>query len=261
MSRFATERAARPARVPFAGTLRATLIDNWAPVSYPGDPNAPGGPAANPYQAPVADLVQPYVAPPGPPEQLARAPKVFGVLSIVFASIVMLVGLLGLLAGAAASVMGSAGELTAGAEGGNDDLQKAKLFMGPMVDVYRGISYQSIILTLMSIVLLVIGIGQVRYRKWARSWSVYWGGAALACVAAMIAISMLIITPAYSEMFAGLARMAPNQRGVASASMGNGFMGMMGGSLAVFTVIFYAPYPLLLLFFFSRDNVRAAMTR
>jgi hypothetical protein len=29
----------------------------------------------------------------------------------------------------------------------------------------------------------------------------------------------------------------------------------------VFTVIFYAPYPLLLLYFFSRDNVRASMTR
>jgi hypothetical protein len=229
-------------------------------MTFPGDPDAPGGPA-NPYQAPVADLVQPYVAPAGPPEHLARAPKVFGVLSIVFASIVMLGGLMGLIAGAAASVVGSAGELTAGAEGGNADLQKAKLFMGPMVDVYRGISYQSIILTVMSIVLLIIGIGQVRYRKWARSWSVYWGGAALACVAAMIAISMLIITPAYSEMFAGLARMAPDQRGVTSASIGSGFMGMLGGSLAVFTVIFYAPYPLLMLYFFSRDNVRASMAR
>lgn len=228
-------------------------------MSFPGDPNAPGGPA-NPYQAPVADLVQPYVAPEGPPEQLARAPKVFGVLSIVFASIIMVCGLLGLMAGAAASVM-----QTAGAEGleagGNDDMQKVKMFMGPMVEVYRGISYQSVILTLMSIALLVIGIGQVRYRKWARGASVYWGGTALACVAAMIAISMLIITPAYSEMFEGLARMAPNQRGVASAKMGGGLMGMMGGSLAVMTVIFYAPYPLLLLYFFSRDNVRASMTR
>jgi len=229
-------------------------------MSYPGDPSAPGGPA-NPYQAPVADLVQPYVAPAGPPEELARSPKVFGVLSIVFASIVMVGGLLGLMAGAAASVMGSTGELTAGAEGGNDDMQKAKVFMGPMVDVYRGVSYQSIILTVMSVALLVIGIGQVRYRRWARGGSVYWGGAALACVAAMIAISMLIITPAYAAMFAGLARMAPDARGVASASMGNGFMGMMGGSLAVFTVILYAPYPLLLLYFFSRDNVRASMTR
>ena len=228
-------------------------------MTYPGDPNAPGGPA-NPYQAPVADLAQPYVAPAGPPEALARSPKVFGVLSIVFASIVMLAALVGLLAGAAASVMGS-GELPAGVEGGNADLQKAKLLMAPMLDVYRGVSYVSIILTLMSIALLVIGIGQVRYRKWARSWSVYWGGAALACVAAMIAISMVIITPAYAEMFAGLARTAANQRGMAPASMGSGFNAMMTGWLAVLTVFFYAPYPLLLLFFFSRDNVRASMTR
>ena len=48
---------------------------------------------------------------------------------------------------------------------------------------------------------------------------------------------------------------------MASASMGSGFMRMMGGSMAIVTVILYAPYPLLMLFFFSRDNVRASMTR
>jgi hypothetical protein len=31
--------------------------------------------------------------------------------------------------------------------------------------------------------------------------------------------------------------------------------------MAVFTVILYSPYPLLLLYFFSRDNVRASMSR
>ena len=77
----------------------------------------------------------------------------------------------------------------------------------------------------------------------------------------MLAISTLIITPAYAEIFAGLAHTAANQRGMASASMGSGFKGMMGGWLAVLTVLLYAPYPLLLLYFFSRDNVRASMTR
>jgi hypothetical protein len=235
-------------------------------MSFPGDPNAPGpGDPHNPYQAPVADLAPAYVPPPGPPEQLARSPKVFGVLSIVFASIVMLFGLLGMMAGAAASVAGSAGEvaasMTEGDEAGQEAVRGLKGMMAPMMDVYRGISYQSIILTIMSVALLVIGIGQVRYRKWAQKWSVYWGGTALGCVGAMIAIILLVISPAYADMFEAMARMSPDQKGMAAAQMGSGFMRMMGGSMAVLTIIFYAPYPLLMLFFFSRDNVRASMTR
>ena len=34
----------------------------------------------------------------------------------------------------------------------------------------------------------------------------YWGGAGLACVAAMVAISLLIISPAYAELFNSAAR-------------------------------------------------------
>ena len=68
----------------------------------------------------------------------------------------------------------------------------------------------------MSALLLAIGIGQLRYRAWAQRWSVYWGVAGLVCVALMVAISMLVISPAYAEMFDSLSRLKPGGDGQAA---------------------------------------------
>ena len=40
----------------------------------------------------------------------------------------------------------------------------------------------------------------------------------------------------------------------------SGFGSIFGGTFAVMTVVFYAPYPALMLLFFTRDHVRASMT-
>ena len=37
--------------------------------------------------------------------------------------------------------------------------------------------------------------------------------------------------------------------------------GILGGTFAVISVVVYAPYPSLMLLFFTRDRVRASMTR
>jgi hypothetical protein len=133
--------------------------------------------------------------------------------------------------------------------------------MGPMTKVYGGIGLQSLILFVMSAALLVIGIGQLRYRAWACRWSVYWGGAGLVCVALMVAISLLVISPAYGEMFESMARLKQSA-GEGGADVGAAMGGMsavFGGTFAILCVIFYAPYPALMLLFFTRERVRASM--
>jgi len=220
-------------------------------MSFPEGPNAPGDPS-NPYQAPVAELAQ-------PPELIAVSPKVIGILSIVFASIVMVAGLIGLLVFEAASRR-YLSPVTAAEEYSPWSMDMLRVVLAPMRDVHRGFMYQCAILTVMSIALLVIGIGQVRYRKWACNASLSWGGTALVCVGAMIAIVMLIITPAYSAIF-DLAARLPSRVIAARVATWNGLIGTARDWLMAITVVLYTPYPVVLLYFFSRGNVRAAMTR
>jgi hypothetical protein len=211
----------------------------------------------SPYQPPTADLT-----PPPPelqalePHERSGAPKVFGVLSIIFASLVLLSSSFGILMTLATSAFSDMSNLVPEAE----KTQEAAAMMEPMIRVYRGIGLQSAILFVMSALLLAIGIGQVRYRAWARRWSVYWGVAGLVCVAAMVVISLLIISPAYAQFFEGLSQLKPQGDGQQMPSMGP-LAGIFGGTFAVICVIFYGPYPALLLMFFTRDRVRASMTR
>jgi hypothetical protein len=212
----------------------------------------------SPYQPPNADLT-------GPPPELAAlqphersgAPKVFGVLSIVFASIVLLFSSVGMLATLATSAASGMGNVVSDP----DKAAEVTAMMQPMAKVYQGIGLESAILFVMSALLLAIGIGQLRYRAWAQRWSVYWGAAGLACVGLMVAISLLVVAPAYAQFFDSLSQIKPQGGGQAPAPSMGPMAGMFGGTFAAMSVIVYAPYPALMLLFFTRDRVRASMTR
>jgi len=211
----------------------------------------------SPYQPPSADLADSSPGlPPLEPHVRSGAPKVFGVLSIIFASLVLLSSSLGMLMMLATSAFSDLGNLVPEAE----KTQDVAAMMEPMVRIYRGIGLQSAILFVMSALLLAIGIGQLRYRVWAQRWSVYWGAAGLVCVAAMVAISLLIISPAYAQFFQGLSQLKPQGDGQPQMPSMGPLAGIFGGTFAVVCVLFYGPYPALMLMFFTRDRVRASMT-
>jgi hypothetical protein len=210
-------------------------------MNTPEDPNSP-------YQAPAQALSAgaeelSTLA----PHERAGAPKVFGVLSIIFASIELLLSGVGMLMGAA---LGAAERL------GNGSTERPELsaMMRPLAKVYQGVGIQSLILFVMSALLLAIGIGQVRYRAWACRWSVYWGAAGLVCVGLIVAISLLIISPAYAELFE-----AAHRAGTQEIPNMSAFGTMMGGTFAAVSVVLHAPYPTIMLLFFTRARVRASM--
>lgn len=218
--------------------------------------NTPTDPPS-PYQSPTADLSQP-VAPLEelPPHQRSAAPKVFGVLSIIFSSMVLLGSSLGLLGTVASSALEGMGNMVNDA----DKAAEINAMVAPMARVYQGLGLESLILFLMSALLLAIGIGQLRYRAWARRWSVYWAVAGLACVVLLVVISMLIVSPAYADLLDGLSRIKP-QNGEAPMPQMGALSGMVGGVFAVMAIVLYTPYPALMLLFFTREHVRASMTR
>jgi len=218
-------------------------------VNTPTDPPSP-------YQSPTADLSQP-VAPLQelPPHQRSGAPKVFGVLSLIFSSVVLLGSALGLLGTLASSALAGAGNMVPDA----DKAAELNAMLAPMARVYQGLGLESLILFLMSVLLLAIGIGQLRYRAWARRWSVYWAVAGLACVVLLVVISMVIVSPAYADLLDALSRIKP-PNGEQMPQLG-ALSGMVGGVFAVIAIILYTPYPALMLLFFTREHVRASMTR
>jgi hypothetical protein len=213
-------------------------------------PDDPQNPFAPPQSADALAPPRDMSALPGPPSSV---PKVFGVLSIIFASIVMLGGLLGSCSMCAGQMMGSVPQV-------GPHAAEMRAMIEPMKTVYNGIGLQSLLLLAMSVWLLVIGIGQLRYRAWAQKQSVAWGGAGLIGVGLMVAMSVLMIGPAYKEMFDALAHMPDMGRGTPQMQMPSGMGTLLGGSMSAIIVVLYAPYPILMLAMFSREHVKASMT-
>lgn len=130
--------------------------------------------------------------------------------------------------------------------------------LSAMRAVYGGLGIIGIVLSGMSGALMAIGIGQLRYRAWAQRWSVYWGIAGLVGVTVMVLVSVLVIGPGYIDMFSAI----PAKHGGASPAAGMGAIGnVFGGVYAMMFVMFYAPYPILMIAFFNRAHVKSAMMR
>ena len=121
-----------------------------------------------------------------------------------------------------------------------------------MSTMYFGMGIVSTILTAMSAWLLALGIGQLRYRKWAATWTPRWGIVALGS----LVIMAILVTTTFGSLMGGVNAMEGGVNPEAGKQVGK----MIGAVYASMMVLFYAPYPILLLVYFTRDRVRAAMT-
>lgn len=213
----------------------------------PLEPNHPG--AINPgAQQPGRPLLPP-----------SGAPKTFGVLSIIFASLILLLNLPMTCAGFAGSSMTQMGSQMSQFMPPSEDVPAYVL--SEMMDVvgtlYSVMGFMALIFIAMSGWLLAIGIGQVRYRRWAADHSVYWGVGGILALVVMIGILLIYIGPAYQEMFDVLTQADADLAAI--SGMFGSIGSMLSGWAGVSMCIFYLPYPILMLAFFRKDNVRAAM--
>jgi len=176
------------------------------------------------------------------PGGVTAVPRTFGILSIVFSSLVLvgsLFGLLGLIVPVA---------LKHAPPTRPEDAQA----MAMLSSMYTCMGLISAILTVMSSALLALGIGQLRYRKWAAVWSVRWAIVALGAVVVMA----ILMTTTMRSTLGSVATMGGAGNPQAAREVGS----MFGLIYASMVVVFYSPYPILMLVYFSRERVRAAMT-
>jgi hypothetical protein len=213
----------------------------------------------NPYAPPAAAETAWDPADEAPAAHSA-VPKVFGILSIIFGSLVLLGGLMGGCMGLfGGGMVGKIGALGGQGNASPEQQQVLEAMMSHLGTIYSALGIQGLVLAAMSGWLLALGIGQLRYRRWACRGSVYWGGAALAVLVGMLLLALVVIGPAYQAMFDDLARVSPS--GSAPAAFTSNLGTIFGGGSGVVMAVFYAPYPILLLYYFSRERVRAVMTR
>lgn len=172
----------------------------------------------------------------------SKIPQVMGILSIVFGSLVGLFSLFGLLGTGMMMGMPTGGEVQ-----GFDQTYEDFLEIARVPNLINGV-----LMVGMSIALLVIGIGQVKYRKWAAQASVAWGAAALVVLVILAVVQFTMVAPAMQQLFDDLAASEPEAAQFAE-------FGSMMGVMGIFRLALYLPYPILMIVFFRKRPVVEAM--
>jgi len=194
------------------------------------------------------------------PEERAKSPKVFGILSIIFASITLLFSLFSMLGSLAGSNMRDLIAQSSSLGGMKGiDAEIAREMADVIGGVYTTGIITSIIFVVFSALLLAIGIGQAGYRRWAASWSVLWGWGALL---SLVVITVLFVT-AFGSTYDRLLQVVGEHAGdpqVRELMRGADLGPIAGLGGAIFMVLFFAPYPILLLAFFTKPRVKESMT-
>jgi hypothetical protein len=212
----------------------------------------------NPYAPPVAGEVawDPKDQPDLEAPIRTVAPKIFGVLSLVFAAMTIF----GTLTGSCFNYVGKntpeLGKMMG--QGMTDPKSAAEAYNAFYQNTFGASMASAGILAAMSVVLLVVGFGQLRYRRWARLMSVVWGWSALGALAAMIALSIFVVHPESERMAEAMAKAAP------TGSMNHHFYSTLaplisGWLSVVMTLGSYAPFPILMIKIFSKPKIIASM--
>lgn len=169
----------------------------------------------------------------------SKAPKVLGILSIVFGGVVVLLTLVGL------SMSGAGSMRSLG-------LQTVEAFERYAAAIEPSASILMITMILMSVALIAIGIGQVGYRRWARSASIVWSAVGLVVLAALVVQHYVVVVPAFDTHVLGAFSDDPQVAQFMSGATKSG---------GILSLVMYAPYPIILMMIMRRPGVVASMTR
>src|SRR5436190_13154175 len=210
-------------RVPSGETRIVGRMQPYQPMG-PGQP----GPYANPY-------ANPY------PQMPPSGPRTLGTLSIVFGAIVVAFSFFGVIGGGTglSGMMLRGLPHSTGPSAMKDYLDAIQL---PQVTT-------ALVFLVMSIWLIVLGVGQRRYRAWAGRQSVLWGVIGLIALVGVFVMHLLVIAPATERMMAEIA----HQTGKSNP------IGSMAGVFAILGIAFYVPYPIILIVAFRKPAIAAAM--
>jgi hypothetical protein len=178
----------------------------------------------------------PYAySPPYPPS----SPQTLGTLSIVFGAIVGVFSLLNLLGiGRGLAMMTNARTNADAVRNYLDAIQTSSMI-------------QSLAFVAMSTWLVMLGVGQRRYRRWAARQSVLWAAAGFAVLAGVVIMNIVVLGPASQRFMDETLR---------HSHLPQGFGAIMRWA-GLFGIAFYLPWPIILLVTFRQPKIISAMSQ
>jgi hypothetical protein len=190
---------------------------------------------------------------------MRKTPLTLGVLCIVFGGITALWKAFGLfLNGMSGSTMKGFGALMAAAPRRPGQPDPAALMAKSQEIVKQLAPYTSALLgamVLFSIALIVIGVGMYKRQMWARSAAIGWSALALFYVLVEIVVQLTIIQPRTREMMKEMFASMPDA--TAGAAMMQAVGSAQGAIVVVTSLLFWAPFPIVLLILCGRRSAAA----
>jgi hypothetical protein len=120
--------------------------------------------------------------------------------------------------------------------------------LGEAIELELGLIRTSAVgLMLMSFALIVLAVGQRRYRRWARLGSVVWGALGLLLLATAITYNYAVVQPAWEAILDG--------------ALTGGAEESSPGWSGVLKYVLFIPYPIVMILVFASSRVGRAMDR
>jgi hypothetical protein len=180
---------------------------------------------------------------------MRKTPLTLGVLSIIFGALVACYSAFNLaFASMSASFMGSFSQLAASAPRRPGEPDPSVLF-ARLGEVMKQIQPYLTALTagklLFSLALVAIGIGMYKRQRWARTGAIAWAALALVFLAGEIMVNVGIIQPHMNKVMQDMFASMPN--GAPAQAMMKAMGGAQSGIAIVGGLLFWAPFPVVLL--------------
>jgi len=207
-------------------------------------------PRQNPYQAPRCELPPPeleVVVAGGRP----RFVRVLGILSIIFGAVTTLFSVWGLLQGETMTTLVRAWFRNAPASvRWREELLPVTARM-ESIQAVETCGYLA-----MSVLLVVVGVGQVVGQRWARRMTIVWAALAVIFLAAATATAVFHQQPALRHIVAYARTHLPSGLSVDQQVAA---LVLQGAFHWAMSLVFYLPYPVLLWIMFSTKRAKRAL--
>jgi uncharacterized membrane protein YozB (DUF420 family) len=186
---------------------------------------------------------------------MRKTPVVLGVLSMVFGGIQALMSLFGLVTQPfAKQMMGGFGKAFSGLpkQEGQPDMGEMFDRLAKVMDQVKVYNYLiNFAMLVFAVALIIVGWMLYKRRVQSRKLSVIWAAAALAYLPLHLYVQVAIIQPRTNEATAEMMKIPG-----ASASAMQSMASLQGVVLIVFHLLFYTPFPIILLLLMGRQSAK-----
>jgi hypothetical protein len=166
----------------------------------------------------------------------STAPRTLGVLSIVFGSIVAVLSAVNVLFGRALGL------------GMQQHASQREVMERFSAEVHGWSVAVGLVMLAMSVALLLLGVQQRAYKRSAVRASVIWGIVALVVLVGQVFVQFAVMMPAMEHMLDSLPHTELPMGSIMKVS-------------AVFGLVFYVPYPIVLIACFRKQSIVSVMDR